>query len=184
MVLYKDLNRDFLGGRVVKNPPSNGGNVGSTPGQGTKIPHTVGQLSSQVTSREACMSPWSPTTAKKNKTMTLIISKCLPEEWNACYKLLHMVWCVPVYLWISVWERIAEVINYKCRLFEGHIISCHIMPYRPHHIMSEYKAYLIPLRCWSASVPGLEHPLPSETTCLLCCSLLAVRSRVWPFATP
>ena len=57
MVLYKDLNRDFPGGSVVKNPPSNGGNVGSTPGRGTKIPHAVGQLSSQVTSREACMPP-------------------------------------------------------------------------------------------------------------------------------
>ena len=41
MVLYKDLNRDFPGGPVVKNPPSNGGNVGSIPGQGTKIPQAT-----------------------------------------------------------------------------------------------------------------------------------------------
>ena len=33
--------RDFLGGPVVKNPPSNAGNAGSIPGQGTKIPHTA-----------------------------------------------------------------------------------------------------------------------------------------------
>ena len=36
---------DFLGGSVVKNPPSNAGDTGSIPGQGTKIPHAEGQLS-------------------------------------------------------------------------------------------------------------------------------------------
>ena len=57
MVLYKDLNRDFPGGPVVKNLPSNGGNVGSIPGKRTKIQHAVRQVSPQVTSREACMPP-------------------------------------------------------------------------------------------------------------------------------
>ena len=37
--------RDFPGGPVVKNPPSNAGDMGSAPGQGTKIPHATGQLS-------------------------------------------------------------------------------------------------------------------------------------------
>ena len=37
--------RDFPGGPVVKNPPSNAGDTGSIPGEGTKIPHAVGQLS-------------------------------------------------------------------------------------------------------------------------------------------
>ena len=37
--------RDFPGGPVVENPPSNAGDVGSIPGQRTKIPHAVGQLS-------------------------------------------------------------------------------------------------------------------------------------------
>ena len=37
--------RDFPGGPVVKNPPSNAGDVGSIPGRGTKIPHATGQLS-------------------------------------------------------------------------------------------------------------------------------------------
>ena len=37
--------RDFPGGPVVKNPPSNAGDVGSIPGWGTKIPHAAGQLS-------------------------------------------------------------------------------------------------------------------------------------------
>ena len=34
----------LLGGAVVKNPPSNAGDVGSIPGQGAKIPHAAGQL--------------------------------------------------------------------------------------------------------------------------------------------
>ena len=42
--LQKNTHRDFPGGPVVKNPPSNAGDVGSIPGRGTKIPHAVGQL--------------------------------------------------------------------------------------------------------------------------------------------
>ena len=30
---------------MAKNPPSNAGDTGSSPGQGTKIPHAAGQLS-------------------------------------------------------------------------------------------------------------------------------------------
>ena len=44
-LLKRQNSRDSPGGSVVKNPPSNVGDKGSTPGQGTKIPHTVGQLS-------------------------------------------------------------------------------------------------------------------------------------------
>ena len=33
---------DFPGGPVIKTSPSNAGGVGSTPGQGTKIPHSLG----------------------------------------------------------------------------------------------------------------------------------------------
>ena len=46
-ILFIDIkkNRDFPGGPVVKNPPSNAGDTGSISGQGTKIPHAVGQLS-------------------------------------------------------------------------------------------------------------------------------------------
>ena len=36
---------DFPGGPMVKNPPSNAGDVGSIPGQGSKSPHAEGQLS-------------------------------------------------------------------------------------------------------------------------------------------
>ena len=33
---------------MVKNPPSNAGDVGLIPGWGTKIPHAMGKLSSQL----------------------------------------------------------------------------------------------------------------------------------------
>ena len=52
----KILNRDFPGGPAVKNPPSNEGGSGSIPGQGTKIPHAMGQLSLGATTTElACL---------------------------------------------------------------------------------------------------------------------------------
>ena len=43
---------DFPGGPVVKNLPSNAGDAGSIPGQGTNIPHAAGQLSPHATTRE------------------------------------------------------------------------------------------------------------------------------------
>ena len=44
--------RDFPGGPVVKNQPSNAGDAGSIPGRGTKSLHAVGQLSLWATTRE------------------------------------------------------------------------------------------------------------------------------------
>ena len=43
--LHIRLYRDFPGGPVIKNPPSNAVDLGSIPGQGTKIPHASGQVS-------------------------------------------------------------------------------------------------------------------------------------------
>ena len=43
---------NFPGGSVVKNLPSNTGDTGSIPGQGTKIPCAVEQLSPGTTSTE------------------------------------------------------------------------------------------------------------------------------------
>ena len=37
---------------MVKNPPSNAGDVVSIPGQETKIPHAAGQLSPHITATE------------------------------------------------------------------------------------------------------------------------------------
>ena len=46
----KDIVRwGFPGSPVVKNLPSNAGDMGSIPGQGTKIPHAAGQLSPRAT---------------------------------------------------------------------------------------------------------------------------------------
>ena len=41
----KEYLRDFLGGQVVKNLPSNAGDMGSILGGKTSIPHATGQLS-------------------------------------------------------------------------------------------------------------------------------------------
>ena len=43
---------NFPAGPVVKNLPSNAGDAGSIPGRGTKIPHTVGQVSPRATTTE------------------------------------------------------------------------------------------------------------------------------------
>ena len=50
--LKKYIPWDFPGDPVVKNPPSNAGDAGSIPGQGTKIPHATGQLSPHATTTE------------------------------------------------------------------------------------------------------------------------------------
>ena len=46
------LYRDFRGGPVVKNPPSNAVDAGLIPGRGTKIPHAARQLSPHATTTE------------------------------------------------------------------------------------------------------------------------------------
>ena len=54
--LLELTNGDFPGGSVVKNPPSNAGDMGSTPGWGTRIPHAMEQLSPCTTTTElACL---------------------------------------------------------------------------------------------------------------------------------
>ena len=45
---------DFPGGLGIKNLPCNAGDAGLIPGQGTKIPSTVGQLSPCVTTKTQC----------------------------------------------------------------------------------------------------------------------------------
>ena len=44
----------FPGGPVVKNIPSNAGDMGSIPGQENKFPYAVGHLSPCATARGAC----------------------------------------------------------------------------------------------------------------------------------
>ena len=50
---------------MVKNPPSNAGDAGSIPGQGTKIPHATGQLSLRATTNEPAHSGAHATTREK-----------------------------------------------------------------------------------------------------------------------
>ena len=45
---------DFPSSPVVKNPPSNAGDVGSIPGWGTKIPHASGQISLSTATTDPC----------------------------------------------------------------------------------------------------------------------------------
>ena len=52
LLLIKGHYRDFPGGPMVKNPPSNAGDMGSNLGRGTKIPHGAGQLSPRATTTE------------------------------------------------------------------------------------------------------------------------------------
>ena len=42
---FKPSFRDFSGGSLIKNLPSNVGDMGSTPGQEARIPRVAGQLS-------------------------------------------------------------------------------------------------------------------------------------------
>ena len=47
-IIIENKGWDFPGGPVVTNLPCNAGDVGSIPGQGTKIPHAAGERRSHV----------------------------------------------------------------------------------------------------------------------------------------
>ena len=64
-ITFKNLIRDFPGGPVVKSPPSNAGDVGSIPSQGTKILHVEGQLSPWATTGDGQMLQWRPDISSK-----------------------------------------------------------------------------------------------------------------------
>lgn len=49
----KIMNRDCPGCPVVRDLPSNVGNVGSIPGRGSKMPHASEQLNPPMTTRES-----------------------------------------------------------------------------------------------------------------------------------
>ena len=52
LTLHTSCCKVVPGGPVVKNPPSNAGDVGSIPGRGSKIPHATGQLSLRAATTE------------------------------------------------------------------------------------------------------------------------------------
>ena len=63
-----DIDRDLPGGPMVKNPPSNAGDLGSIPGQGTETLRAMGQLSQQVATVEPRCSG-APSIATREKPM-------------------------------------------------------------------------------------------------------------------
>ena len=89
---------------MVKNPPSNAGDVGSIPGRGTKIPHAAGQLSPHATNYRAHVL-WSPsttarerknvhTTTREEKTRTAQPEKRKPARRNERSLMPHQRSCV------------------------------------------------------------------------------------------
>ena len=64
-VKFSEL-RDFPGGPVVKNLPSNPGDMGWIPGRGTKIPHASGQLSLCAAMEDLKYYNYDPTQPKLN----------------------------------------------------------------------------------------------------------------------
>jgi len=52
---------DYTGGPVLKNPPCNAGDMGSNPGEGTKIPHATERLSpGTATTKLKCSKAYMP----------------------------------------------------------------------------------------------------------------------------
>ena len=50
-IKFQNKKLDFSGGPVVKDPPSNAGDMGSISGRTTKIPHATGQLSPRAATK-------------------------------------------------------------------------------------------------------------------------------------
>ena len=64
----KNYRGHFPGGPAVKIPLCNAGDVGTIPGQGTRILHAVGQLSPHATTAEPVPQLDSPCNAMKDPT--------------------------------------------------------------------------------------------------------------------
>ena len=60
---------DFPGSPVVKNIPCDAGDLGSIPGWGTQILHTMGQLRPHAITKEACTLQGRPNVAKTFKKL-------------------------------------------------------------------------------------------------------------------
>ena len=60
LLYLKWITGNFPGSPVVKNPPSNSGDVSQIPGQGTKISHATGQQRHHAATAEPQLdgSPW------------------------------------------------------------------------------------------------------------------------------
>ena len=75
--------RDFPGGPMIQNPPSNAGNVGSIPCQETKMPHAEGQLNPrtpQLGSSRAITKTPHRQKIKKNKKKNCFLKKKIESD--------------------------------------------------------------------------------------------------------
>ena len=75
--------RDFPGGPIIQNPPSNAGNVGSIPCQETKMPHAEGQLNPrtpQLGSSRAITKTPHRQKIKKNKKKNCFLKKKIESD--------------------------------------------------------------------------------------------------------
>ena len=77
---------------MVKNPPSNAGDVGSILGRGTKIEHAMGQLSPHATTTEpVCSGAHAPHLVREAHVLQLEKPGHLNEEPVCCNKRSHML---------------------------------------------------------------------------------------------
>ena len=80
---------------MVKKLPCSAGDVGSIPDQGTKIPHTAGQLSPRVTARKktACLNYCPRSTSRVDMSLSkfreVVIDK---EAWHAAVHAVAKSW--------------------------------------------------------------------------------------------
>ena len=91
---------DFCCGPVIKNPPSNAGDMGSIPGQETRIPRSIVTKPMQQLEKPACLSedPTWPKTKKQKAKEGEKKSKVFGQQWS-----LSKVWVgdgVKSYMWI------------------------------------------------------------------------------------
>ena len=78
--LKYETNGDFLGGLVVENLPSNAGDLGSIPDQGTNIPHAIRQLNLHATVKSPRIPQGTPSTVKNQKHTDVEVNLELPKE--------------------------------------------------------------------------------------------------------
>ena len=96
----KRLSAHTLKSPVIKNPPSNGGDEHSIPGQGTKIPHASGQLSLNATTREPTLYNEKILISKLKKKKDSEGRRAAPNPW------LEAWWTI---LWNIQGESLSQV---------------------------------------------------------------------------
>ena len=107
--------RDFPVDPVVKNLPSNAGNMSLIPGQGTKISHATGQLSPCTTTRE----DWMLQNRCSTKNMS-IISRCLARAKATAHGHQQSWWEEGSFLSLTVDHEWGTWVSWSCT-------GCHLI---------------------------------------------------------